>query len=64
MMLAEGSGWIRCWGCSASICSYLSSERGLEEGEGSVQCGQPSFEVNGVKGCLLEVGNCLSAVHL
>lgn len=63
-MLEEGSGWIHCWRCSVSICSYLSSEMGLEEGEGSVLCGQPSLEVNGVKGCLLEVGNYLSAVKL
>lgn len=63
MTLEEGSGWIHCWGCSASICSYLSSEGGLEEGEGAVLCGQPSFKVNGVKGCLLEVGNYPSAVH-
>lgn len=37
MVLEEGSEWIHC---SASICSYLSSGMGLEEGEGSVLCGQ------------------------
>lgn len=63
-MLGEGSGWIHWWGCSTSICSSLSSERGLEEGEGSVLCGQPSQGVNGVTGCLLEPGNHLSAVNL